>query len=278
MDEVMAVLFKPNEKVFYFKKKSSSYKIGDFLVCKTLNGVELGKVCYLGKVDVNNLEVKDSKDVLRKATKKDILDYEENLKFEKKAFKLGENLIKKQKLNMQLILVVCSLDKKKLVFLFKAQDRVDFRSLVKKLAVTLHTRVELKQIGIRDEAKLLCGIGVCGRPFCCSSFLDNFYHVSIKMAKEQNLSLNPKKISGCCGKLMCCLQYEQDSYEFLNKICPKVGECVMSPDGEGVVCSGNPLTGKYRVKLNEEDVERVFNKDSLKIIKKINVNKKFSKD
>lgn len=278
MQEVVAVRFKSNEKIFYLKNNSISYKLEDLLVCKTLIGEELGRVCFCGKININNLEVKNFKDILRKATKKDVSTYEENLKFEKKAFKLGENLIKKQKLNMQLILVVCSLDRKKTVFFFKAQDRVDFRNLVKKLALTLHTRVELRQIGIRDEAKMLCGIGICGRPFCCSSFLWDFHHVSIKMAKEQNLSLNPKKISGCCGKLMCCLQYEQDSYEFLNKICPKVGECVMSPDGEGVVCSGNPLTGKYRVKLKEEEFERVFNKDSLKIIKKINVSKKSSKD
>ena len=144
---------------------------------------------------------------------------------------------------MKILLVAASFDKSKVVFFFFFFERVDFRVLVRKLAFFLRTRVELRQIGIRDEAKMMGGIGVCGRSFCCSSFLKDFHHVSIKMAKDQSLSLNPKKISGCCGKLMCCLQYEKSSYDFFNKICPKVGDTVMSTNGEGVISSGNTLTG-----------------------------------
>lgn len=282
MKEVIGVRFR-TEETLYFEKDINKICVGEFLVCKTRNGLEVGKVFYLGEFDDNQIEkfqVRKEEEIVRKATGEDLKQNEENLKFEEHALKVGVRCINKQNLDMNLVMVVSTLDRSKVIFFFTSEERVDFRVLVRKLAFYLHARVELKQIGIRDEAKIVCGIGVCGRPFCCSSFLKEFNHVSIKMAKDQNLSLNPKKISGCCGKLMCCLQYEQSSYNFLNKVCPKIGSIVMSPDGEGVVVNGNPLTGKYRLKLegpNEEEVERIFNKESLKIIKESKGKKKSKK-
>ncbi len=274
MAEIIGIKFKTSLRISYFSKASLEHKMGEFVICKTANGVELGEVCYVGKIDCEGLEqisLQSGEDILRKANDDDLKKNEENLQFEEKAFKIAKDCIKKQKLNMKILLVAASFDKSKVVFFFGSDERVDFRVLVRKLAFFLRTRVELRQIGIRDEAKMMGGIGVCGRSFCCSSFLKDFHHVSIKMAKDQSLSLNPKKISGCCGKLMCCLQYEKSSYDFFNKICPKVGDTVMSTNGEGVIISGNPLTGMYRVKLNDPDeyVEMVSNKDSLKIINKV---------
>lgn len=267
MDEVVGVQFRTTKNIIYFEKNLKDVAVGDFVVCKTNNGLEMGKVvCCKEKTQEEKL--KDAECFLRKATVEDLNTNKQNLEFEKKAFKIGVSCIKKQNLKMKLVLVVSSFERTKVLFFFTSQERVDFRNLVRNLAFFLHTRVELKQIGSRDEAKMVCGIGICGRAFCCCSFMKEFHHVSIKMAKEQNLSLNPKKISGCCGKLMCCLQYEQSSYNFLNKICPKIGDVVMSPDGEAKIVNGNPLLGKYRVKLlnSNEEVERVFNRDSLKII------------
>lgn len=273
MTKLVEVYFKTAQRVFFCLNEVANLKFRDFVICKTASGVDLG-VVYSIK-EFNEFELKEKKldifgNVLRKATKVDLKKIEENLKFEKKAFEIGEDLIKNLKLNMKLIKVVSSFKRLKFVFFFTSKERVDFRELVKKLAFSLHARVELRQIGSRDETKILCGIGMCGRPFCCSSFLKEFHHVSIKMAKDQNLSLNPKKISGCCGKLMCCLKYEQESYCFLNKICPKVGDLVMTPDGEGIVLDSNPLSGKCKIRLNvaEENVERIFKAQSLKHIKK----------
>ena len=270
MDEVVGVQFRTTKNIIYFEKKLKDVVVGDFVICKTNNGLEFGKVvCFKEKEEEN---FKDAELFLRKATVEDYNRNQQNLEFEKKAFRIGVSCIKKQKLKMKLVLVVSSFERTKVLFFFTSQERVDFRNLVRNLAFFLHTRVELKQIGSRDEAKMVCGIGICGRAFCCCSFMKEFHHVSIKMAKDQNLSLNPKKISGCCGKLMCCLQYEQSSYNFLNKICPKIGDVVMSPDGEAKIVNGNPLTGKYRVKLinSNEEVEKIFNRDSLKIIKDFN--------
>ncbi len=272
MNDVVGISFRTTKKIVCFEKDFRNFIVGDFVICRTENGLEFGKIVSFKELSEEEMKEKNfrsSEDLLRKATTDDLNANRENLEFEKKAFQIGLSCIAKQKLKMKLVSVVSSFERTKIMFFFTSQERVDFRALVRKLAFFLRARVELKQIGSRDEAKMVCGIGVCGRPFCCCSFMKDFHHVSIKMAKEQNLSLNPKKISGCCGKLMCCLQYEQDSYEFLGKICPKIGDVVMSPDGEGVVVNGNPLIGKYRVKLNDsnEEIERVFNRESLKIIK-----------
>ena len=268
MDEVVGVQFRTTKNIIYFEKKMKDVVVGDSVICKTNNGLEMGKVVCFRKKTKGEYS-KDSEFFLRKATIEDLNVNQQNLEFEKKAFRIGVSCIKKQKLKMKLVLVVSTFERTKVLFFFISQERVDFRNLVRNLAFFFHARVELKPIGSRDEAKMVCGIGICGRAFCCCSFMKDFHHVSIKMAKEQNLSLNPKKISGCCGKLMCCLQYEQSSYDFLNKICPKIGDVVMSPDGEAKIVNGNPLTGKYRVKLinSNEEVEKVFNRDSLKIIK-----------
>lgn len=284
MKKVFGVRFKTSEENIYYENGKEEVLISDFVVCKTKNGTELGKVRFVGEFDENQFErfkVFAKEEFLRKATSEDLNKNEENKKFAEEAFVIGQDLVKKQNLKMDIVLVVSNLDRTKFIFFFTSEERVDFRNLVRKLAFSIHSRVELKQIGTRDEAKIICGIGSCGRPFCCSSFLKDFKHVSIKMAKEQNLSLNPKKISGCCGKLMCCLRYEQSSYSFLNKICPKLGSIVMSPDGEGVVVNGNPLTGKYQVKLvsqSGEEIERIFNKDSLKLIRESKLKKKHSKN
>ncbi len=272
MEKIIGVRFRTIKKICYFKILDVKCFVNDLVVCKNVNGIEIGKVCFILNCETKSMKEEDIypyENFLRIATKEDLEKNEENLNFENKSLKIAEEMIKKQKLNMKLISVAFNFDRTKVLFFFTSSERVDFRSLVKKLAFHLKARVELRQIGIRDEAKMLCGIGICGRPFCCSTFLSDFHHVSIKMAKEQSLSLNPKKISGCCGKLMCCLKYEQDSYVFLNKVCPKIGAIVMSPDGEGKIVSGNPITGKYRLRLNigSEEVERVFNRESLKIIK-----------
>ena len=273
MIEIIGVKFKTALKISYFKKGVLNCDVGEYILCKTVNGIDLGKICYIGEIDcdkADQLSLKEDDDILRKANDLDFKKCKENLKLEEKALTIAKDCIKNQNLNMKILSVASSFDRSKVIFFFGSDERVDFRVLVRKLAFFLHTRVELRQIGIRDEAKIIGGIGVCGRRFCCSSFLKDFHHVSIKMAKDQSLSLNPKKISGCCGKLMCCLQYEKSSYDFFNKICPKIGDSVMSPDGEGVIISGNPLTGIYRVKLNKpnEYVEMTSNKDSLKIITK----------
>lgn len=177
---------------------------------------------------------------------------------------------------MKLISISYTFDRNKMLFFFTSENRVDFRSLVKNLAAIFHTRIELRQIGVRDEAKLLGGIGTCGKPFCCSTFLNGFYPVSIKMAKEQNLSLNPSKISGCCGRLMCCLEYEQNTYNYLNKISPKSGDVVKTPEGEGTVVDGNTLTGEYRVKMADspDAIPKIFNRNFLKILKKTKIQDK----
>ncbi len=169
---------------------------------------------------------------------------------------------------MKLVDVEISFDGNKMIFFFTAETRVDFRELVKDLASAFHTRIELRQIGVRDEAKKLGGLGICGQPYCCSRFLNDFQPVSIKMAKEQNLSLNPTKISGCCGRLMCCLKYEQDTYEKLNKITPRVGSVVETREGNATVIDSNVLTGTLRVRISEDGIPFSVNREDVKLIKK----------
>lgn len=270
MKKVIGIRFRSADKVccFDIDNFNEDYAVGNGIICKTNHGIEFGKIC----VDARFVDDEDDSveiffdSILRVANDDDIKCHEENLKLEKNAAFIAEQCIQKHKLTMNLVSVIYTFDRSKAIFFFTANERVDFRALVKDLASIFHVRIELRQIKIRDEARMLGGIGICGKPFCCKTFLNEFHPVSIKMAKEQNLSLNPKKISGCCGRLMCCLQYEYDAYKSLNKTSPKIGMTVDSPDGEGVVIDGNPITGKYRVKLTDSDevVFKCFHKNDLK--------------
>lgn len=251
MTEVIGVRFKEVGKIYYFDPNSTPLKVGDYVIVETARGIECGQVAMANR----NIDDKDIvhplKKMLRKANDEDLAILEENKKKEKQAFELCEQKIVQHGLNMKLVDVEYTLDNNKILFYFTADGRVDFRSLVKDLAAVFRTRIELRQIGVRDEAKMLGGIGVCGRPFCCSSFLGEFQPVSIKMAKEQGLSLSPVKISGTCGRLMCCLKYEQEAYTDLLKKTPKVGAIVNTPDGKGVVVEQNLLTGILKVSLDK---------------------------
>ena len=221
---------------------------------ETARGVECGEVVRAAHELPNTGFTREVKPVLRLADGMDIRRMRQNRADERAAFKVCEQRIAAHKLQMKLIDAEYTLDRSKLVFHFTADNRVDFRELVKDLASHFHTRIELRQIGVRDESKMLGGLGVCGQPFCCSRFLKNFQPVSIKMAKEQGLSLNPTKISGACGRLMCCLAYEQKSYEYLNSITPQPGSVVRTPDGEGTVLEVNVVSGMLKVRSNVESL------------------------
>ncbi len=275
MAEIIGVKFKSVGKVYYFSPNGLDVALGDKVIVETARGIECGEVA-MGLKEVSDEEISSPlKSVIRKANAQDFETIEQNGKKEKEAFKICEEKIAKHRLKMNLIDVECTFDNNKLLFYFTADNRVDFRELVKDLAGVFRTRIELRQIGVRDEAKLLGGLGICGRPFCCKTFLGDFQPVSIKMAKEQSLSLNPTKISGTCGRLMCCLKYEQDCYEELLKVTPKVGALVKTPDGNGVVEDVNLLTGKLRVKNNDTEAVNTFHKDDVTVIKdsRISVNK-----
>lgn len=275
MAEIIGVKFKSVGKIYYFSPNGLDVALGDKVIVETARGIECGEVA-MGLKEISDEEISSPlKSVIRKATAQDFETIEQNEKKEKEAFKICEEKIAKHGLKMNLIDVECTFDNNKLLFYFTADNRVDFRELVKDLAGVFRTRIELRQIGVRDEAKLLGGLGICGRPFCCKTFLGDFQPVSIKMAKEQSLSLNPTKISGTCGRLMCCLKYEQDCYEELLKVTPKVGALVKTPDGNGVVEDVNLLTGRLRVKNNDTEAVNTFHKDDVKVLKdsKISVNK-----
>ena len=247
MAEIVGVRFKPVGKVYYFAAHNLKPAIGDQVIVETAHGMDCGWVVIVKKTHSDG---KNLKKVVRKATQKD-LDRLDGLKEkEVRAFKLFNEKIKKYRLEMRLIEVEYSFDGSKIMFYFTADDRIDFRNLVKELAATFKARIELRQVGVRDEAKALGGLGICGKPFCCSTFLDEFHPVSIKMAKEQGLSLNPVKISGTCGRLMCCLKFEQAAYNDLLKKAPKIGATVETPSGIGTVIDQNLLTGMLKVRLN----------------------------
>lgn len=278
MSEIIGVRFKNVGKIYYFDPNSMQLKNGQKVIVETARGVECGEVALENReVDPESL-VSPLKPIIRVATDKDLAVCEANRKKEKEAFKICLNKIAKHKLEMKLIDVEYTFDNNKILFYFTADGRVDFRELVKDLASVFRTRIELRQIGVRDESKILGGLGVCGRPFCCSTFLGDFQPVSIKMAKEQSLSLNPSKISGTCGRLMCCLKYEQDVYEKLLRTSPKMGAFVKTPDGTGFVIDLNLLTGTYRVRLkdNPDAAPRTFNVKDISVIKdgQIKVDKK----
>ena len=249
MIKVIGVRFKKAGKIYYFDPAGLDIEKGNFVVVETARGIEFGE-CVIGLKEINENDViAPLKSVLRVATDNDIEKHNQNKEKEKDAFSICLKKIAEHKLTMKLIDVEYTFDNNKVIFYFTADGRVDFRELVKDLATIFKTRIELRQIGVRDEAKMLGGLGPCGRPMCCSTFLGDFASVSIKMAKEQNLSLNPTKISGICGRLMCCLNYEQSTYEDIRKRIPKVGSIVKTEDGTGVVVSNNIIKESVKVKL-----------------------------
>ena len=254
MPTVVGIRFKKAGKIYYFDPALSSVAQGDHAIVETARGVEYGEV-VVGPREVSDSEVVSPlKPVLRKATDEDAQKVEENIVREKEAFNICLRKITNHDLPMRLIDVEFTFDVNKIIFYFTAEGRIDFRELVKDLAAVFRTRIELRQIGVRDESKMIGGLGICGQPFCCSRFLKDFQPVSIKMAKEQGLSLNPTKISGACGRLMCCLAYEESAYEYLNSIMPMVGSTVRTPDGLGTVLEVNPVSGYLRVRCGTESL------------------------
>ena len=278
MAEIIGVRFKEVGKVYYFDPIGMELNIGDKVIVETSRGVECGTVAIPNKEVNDKSIVHPLKTIIRCADKSDLAHVEENRKKEKKAFDICLNKIAEHKLAMKLVEVEYTFDNNKILFYFTADGRVDFRALVKELASIFKTRIELRQIGVRDEAKLLGGLGVCGRPFCCNSYMGEFQPVSIKMAKEQGLSLSPVKISGTCGRLMCCLKYEQEAYTDLLKRIPKVGAIVSTPNGEGKVIEANPITKIIKVTLKKapEAAPSIFKSNEIKVIKdaQIKVDKK----
>ena len=252
MVKVIGVRFRTAGKIYYFDPLNFQVKRGDHVIVETARGVEYGTVVGSPREVEDDKVVQPLKPVLRVATERDDEQEAGNKAKEKEAFKICQEKIRKHGLEMKLIDAEYTFDNNKVLFYFTADGRVDFRELVKDLAGVFKTRIELRQIGVRDESKMLGGLGLCGQPFCCSRFLKNFQPVSIKMAKEQGLSLNPAKISGSCGRLMCCLAYEQKSYEYLNSITPQVGSIVRTPDGEGTVIETNVVAGTLKVRSNVE--------------------------
>ena len=267
MLKIIGVRFKSVGKVYYFDPQGNNVKQGDKVIVETSRGVECGEVVIVDREIDQTKFTSPIKPIIRIANDDDFKRIERNKVKEAEAFRICEAKIAAHKLKMNLIGVECTFDNNKLLFYFTAENRVDFRELVKDLAAVFRTRIELRQIGVRDEAKMLGGLGVCGQPFCCSRFLGEFQPVSIKMAKEQGLSLNPTKISGTCGRLMCCLKYEQDAYEDLLKTTPKQGAIVKTSMGRGVVEETNLITGKLRVKLDNNDNVTTFDKKDVEVIK-----------
>ncbi len=269
MTEVISVKFKDGGKAYYFAPAGVVADVGDRVIVEMQTGKEMGTVSE-GIHDVpDEAIVPPLRKVLRKATEKDFKRVEENHKKEAEALVICEKMVENHGLEMKLVSVEYSFDGSRIVFFFTADGRVDFRELVKDLAAQFHTRIELRQIGVRDEAKMLGGIGICGQPYCCKRFLNDFQTVSIKMAKEQGLSLNPTKVSGSCGRLMCCLKYEQNAYEYLNSITPSLGSTVKTADGLATVTDVNLVTGNLFVKpLEEDSIPYKIHRDSVKPISK----------
>jgi len=253
MKTIVGIRLKKPGKIYYFDPGDLKLNIGDFVIVDTALGEEYAEVAIANKEIAEEKIVTPLKPVTRKATEKDKKHYEENKKKEKEAFDIALKNIKKHKLDMNLIDVEYKFDNSKLLFYFTADGRIDFRELVKDLAAIFKTRIELRQIGIRDEIKRIGGNGICGRELCCCSHLSSFETVSIKMAKEQNLSLTPSKISGACGRLMCCLKYEQEVYEEKLSRLPKVGAIVKTEEGEGIVEAVETLKEIVKVKIEEKD-------------------------
>ena len=269
MIKVVGVRFKKAGKIYYFDPADMNIQKDTYVVVETARGIEFGE-CVIGIKEISEKDiVAPLKSVLRIATEEDINKHFKNKDKEKDAFDICLKKIQEHELTMKLIDVEYTFDNNKVIFYFTADGRVDFRELVKDLATIFKTRIELRQIGVRDEAKMLGGHGPCGRPMCCSTFLGDFASVSIKMAKEQNLSLNPTKISGICGRLMCCLNYEQSTYEDIRKRMPKVGSIVKTSEGTGEVFSNNTVKESVKVKLRkgEEEILKEFKIENVELIK-----------
>lgn len=269
MTKVVGVRFKDTGKTYYFDPQGLDIKKGQTLVLETSKGIECGAAQSAVKEVDDNEVVSPLKPVKRIATDEDLKILEENKKLEKEALAICAEKIKAHNLEMYLTDAEYSFDRSKIIFYFTADGRVDFRELVKDLGSHFHTRIELRQIGVRDESRLLGGLGICGRPFCCATFLDDFHSVTIKMAKDQGLSLAPSKISGTCGRLMCCLKYEQNSYEYLQKITPKKNTVVDCREGRGVVVDASLLTGKLKVQLDKspEGLPIVVDREDVIVVK-----------
>ena len=250
--QVVDIQFRPGQKVYYFDPAGLTLRAGDHVIIDTARGAEYGIVTNGNHRIPEKDVVSPLRSVLRIATAQDEKTIEENRAREEEAFAVCQQKIAEQALDMQLVSAECAFDGSKLLFFFTADERVDFRELVKSLASIFHTRIELRQIGVRDKAKMVGGLGICGRPFCCASFLDDFQPVSIKMAKTQNLSLNPTKISGTCGRLMCCLKYEQDAYEDLIRNAPKAESFVDTPEGRGTIVEVDLLRSRVKVRLEDQ--------------------------
>lgn len=277
MSEVVGVRFKEVGKIYYFDPVGLKLKNGDRVIVETVRGIECGEIAMKNK-EVSDEEItKPLKPLIRLATKEDLKTIEKNKNKEKNAFDICLKKIEAHGLDMKLVGVEYTFDSSKVIFYFTSDGRVDFRELVKDLASVFRIRIELRQIGVRDESKMKGGLGMCGRPFCCNSFLGDFQPVSIKMAKEQGLSLNPTKISGTCGRLMCCLKYEQEAYEHLLRVTPKVGAIVETNMGKGTVVDVDMLKGMLKVRLdrNPEAAPASFHRHDVKLIKdkKITVNR-----
>lgn len=257
MQTIVGVRFKKAGKIYYFDPNSVDIEKGDDAIVETARGMEYGNV-VIGPRDVDDKEVvAPLKEVIRKATHEDYLHAEENKRLQEKALIICTDMVNEHNLPMRLVDVEYTFDLSKIVFYFTADGRVDFRNLVKDLASHFHTRIELRQIGVRDEAKMIGGLGICGREMCCRTFLGDFSPVSIRMAKTQNLSLNPVKTSGLCGRLMCCLKFEQDFYEEMYRKVPRKGERVDTPDGSGIVLNSNILKEIVKIKfiIGNDDIE-----------------------
>ena len=251
--EIIGINFREAGKIYYFAPGNFSLSLGQKVIVETARGVEIGIVKTPNKFVPTSEIVTPLKEITRPATEEDLAKDEKNRQAEFDAAVICKKKIQNHGLDMSLVAAEYTFDNSKLIFYFTCETRVDFRELVKDLASTFRTRIELRQIGIRDEAKMMGGLGICGRKFCCAGFLTDFVQVSIKMAKEQNFSLNSAKVSGACGRLMCCLRYEHETYEEAIKQTPPNGSVVKTPDGEGVVIETKPLAREVKVKLNDND-------------------------
>ena len=278
MAEIISGRFKDVGKNYYFDPQGKSFNVKDKVIVETSRGIECGTVSIANREISEEELTSPLKPVLRLATPEDIRTVEENKEREKSAFEICQKKIQEHGLKMKLVDVEYTFDRNKILFYFTADGRVDFRELVKDLASVFKTRIELRQIGVRDESKKVGGLGICGRPFCCNTFLGDFQPVSIKMAKEQSLSLSPVKISGTCGRLMCCLKYEQEAYEHLLRVTPKNGAIVETHEGKGTVIDFNLLTGMLTVTLEKKPdaAPIIINRHQVKVIKdtQIKVDKK----
>lgn len=275
MKNIIGVRFKKPGKIYFFDPGDLQVDLKDYVIVETSQGEEMGEVAICNRKLPDEKLVAPLKPIIRIATEEDKKHNEENKKKEKEAFEICQQKIKKHKLDMNLLDVEYKFDNSKILFFFTADGRIDFRELVKDLAAIYKTRIELRQIGVRDEVKRIGGNGVCGRELCCCSFLSDFEAVSIKMAKEQNISLNPSKISGNCGRLMCCLKYESDVYEEKLKRLPNVGAIVKTEDGEGEVDNIETLKEVVRVKIKDGDgyFYKKYNAKDVKIIKNNSLSK-----